>query len=100
MLDTIYRDEGFAARDQMVVSAAVSLKELLKPYDGYALARISATEYAALLPGLRCDDLLDVGEQVNRVIAELVISPAEPGAHHFVVGIAERDDEEDILNFC
>ena len=96
MLDTIYRDEGFAARDQMVSSVAVSLKELLKPYNGYALARISATEYAALLPGLRSDDLLDVGEQVNRVIAELVISPVEPVHIISVVGIAERDDEEDI----
>ncbi len=96
MLESIYRDEGFAARDQMVSSVAVALKELLKSYDGHALARISATEYAVLVPGLRNEELLDVGEQINRVIAELVVNPVAPENPISVVGIAERDNEEDI----
>lgn len=96
MLETIYRDEGFAARDQMVSSVAVALKELLRSYNGHALARISATEYAALLPGLSSEDLLDIGEQINRVIAELVVNPVDPENTISVVGIAERDNEEDL----
>ena len=63
MLDDLYREEGFAARDNMVKSIAQALKEQLKGWDGSALARISATEYALLCP---TDDLAQLKDLADR----------------------------------
>ncbi len=72
MLDDIYRDEGFAARDNMVKSIAQALKEQLKGWDGAALARISATEYALLCPTDDLTQLKELAEVINSRIADLV----------------------------
>ena len=96
MLDDIYRDEGFAARDSMVKAVATTLQEALRDFDGYALARISATEYAVLLPGLEMQELIDVGELINRFIAELVVNPMEREQAISVVGIAPREGNDDL----
>ena len=96
MLDDIYRDEGFAARDSMVKAVATTLQEALRDYDGSALARISATEYAVLLPGLEMQELVEVGELINRFIAELVVNPMEREQAISVVGIAPREGNDDL----
>ena len=96
VLDDIYRDDGFGARDNMVKSVAVTLADLLRPYEGHALARISATEYALLLPGIENVELNDIGQQVNRAIAELVVNPIEQEHPISVVGIAERATDDDL----
>ncbi len=96
MLEDIYREEGFAARDRMVKAVAVSLKDSLKGYDGMALARISANEYAVLLPGLSINGLREVGEQLNGAIAELVINPISQNQSISVVGIGYREPNDDL----
>ena len=96
MLEDIYREEGFAARDRMVKSVALSLKESLKGYDGLALARISANEYAVLLPGQSITSLRETGEQINRTIAELVVNPVSQNQSISVVGIAYREPNDDL----
>ena len=98
VLDDIYRNEGFGARDNMVKSVATSLSDLLRPYDGHALARISAIEYAILLPGVENTELHDIGQQMNRAIAELVVNPIEQDHPISVVGIAERAANDDLTS--
>ena len=96
MLDDLYREEGFAARDNMVKSIAQVLKELLNGWDEAALARISATEYALLCP---TDDLLqlkELAELVNSRIADLVVNPMGEGKALSVIGIAGRDGSDDL----
>ena len=75
MLDDIYRDEGFAARDNMVKSIAQSLNDELSGWDGAAIARISATEYALLCPTNDLDTLKELAERINNRIADLVVNP-------------------------
>lgn len=96
MLEDIYREEGFAARDRMVKSVALSLKENLKGYDGLAVARISANEYAVLLPGQSITALRETGEQINSAIAELVVNPVSQNQSISVVGIAYREPNDDL----
>lgn len=98
VLNDIYRNEGFGARDNMVKSVATSLADLLRPYNGHALARISATEYAILLAGVESDELNEIGQQVNRVIAELIVNPIEQEHPISVVGIAERTVNDDLTS--
>ena len=96
MLDDIYRDEGFAARDSMVKAVATTLQDALRDFDGSAVARISATEYAVLLPGLEMQELVEVGELINRFIAELVVNPMEREQAISVIGIAPREGNDDL----
>ncbi len=96
MLDDIYRDEGFAARDNMVKSIAQALKEQLKGWDGAALARISATEYALLCPTDDLTQLKELAEVINSRIADLVVNPMGEGDALSVIGIAGRDGNDDL----
>ncbi|MFM5687902.1 GGDEF domain-containing protein, partial [Aeromonas caviae] len=96
MLDDIYRDEGFAARDNMVKSIAQALKEQLKGWDGAALARISATEYALLCPTDDLNQLKELAEVINSRIADLVVNPMGEGDALSVIGIAGRDGNDDL----
>ncbi|WP_033138061.1 EAL domain-containing protein [Aeromonas finlandensis] len=96
MLDDIYRDEGFAARDNMVKSIAQVLREQLKGWDGAAIARISATEYALLCPTDDLDQLRDLAEILNARIADLVVNPMAEGNPLSVIGIAGRDGNDDL----
>lgn len=94
MLEQLHQTEGFAARDQMIKAIAVSLRQLCKRFGDYALARISAYEYAMLVPESDSDRLSQLGEEINRLIAELVIDPVN-SRNISVVGIAvvQRDDD-------
>lgn len=96
MLDDIYRDEGFAARDNMVKSIAQVLREQLTGWDGAAVARISATEYALLCPTNERDQLRELAEMLNARIADLVVNPMAEGSPLSVIGIAGRDGNDDL----
>ncbi|MGL5452940.1 MAG: EAL domain-containing protein [Aeromonas sp.] len=96
MLDDIYRDEGFAARDNMVKSIAKALKEQLQGWDGAALARISATEYALLCPTDDLSKLKTLAEVMNSRIADLVVNPMGEGQALSVIGIAARGANDDL----
>ncbi|WP_421248844.1 EAL domain-containing protein [Aeromonas jandaei] len=96
MLEDIYRDEGFAARDNMVKSIAQVLREQLKGWDGAAVARISATEYALLCPTDDFEQLKELAEIINSRIADLVVNPMEEGNPLSVIGIAGRDGKDDL----
>ncbi|HDX8596413.1 TPA: EAL domain-containing protein [Aeromonas dhakensis] len=96
MLDELYREEGFAARDNMVKSIAQALKEQLKGWDGSAVARISATEYALLCPTDDLSQLKDLAEVINSRIADLVVNPMGEGGALSVIGIAGRDGNDDL----
>jgi len=96
MLDDIYRDEGFAARDNMVKSIAQVLREQFKGWDGSAVARISATEYALLCPTDDLSQLKELAETINSRIADLVVNPMAEGAPLSVIGIAGRDGHDDL----
>ncbi|MNG98181.1 RNase E specificity factor CsrD [compost metagenome] len=96
MLDDLYREEGFAARDNMVKSIAQVLRELLDGWDGAALARISATEYALLCPTDDLSQLKDLAELINSRIADLVVNPMGESGALSVVGIAGRDGNDDL----
>lgn len=96
LLEDIYRDEGYAARDRMVAAVAKSLQVCLQRFDGSACARISATEYAVLLPGLDGGQLQTVGEEINRSIAELVINPIAQNQSISVIGMTVREHKDDL----
>ncbi|MDW4561771.1 MULTISPECIES: EAL domain-containing protein [Aeromonas] len=96
MLDDLYREEGYAARDNMVKSIAQVLRELLDGWDGAALARISATEYALLCPTDDLSQLKDLAELINSRIADLVVNPMGESGALSVVGIAGRDGDDDL----
>lgn len=96
LLEDIYRNEGFAARDNMVKSIAGVLRDLLQGKEDSALARISATEYAVLYPTDDKDRLRDLAEQINERIASLVVNPIDDGQALSVVGVVMREHEEDL----
>ncbi|MBM7454835.1 EAL domain-containing protein (putative c-di-GMP-specific phosphodiesterase class I)/GGDEF domain-containing protein [Oceanisphaera litoralis] len=85
MLEQLYRDEGFDARDQMVKAIADHLHRLCRRFGEYALARISAYEYALLVPESDAERLSLLGDEINRLIADLVINPVN-GRDISVVG--------------
>lgn len=96
MLEDIYRDEGFAARDRMVAAVAKSIQACLLRFEAAACARISATEYAILLPGIEGLQLQETGEEINRAIAELVINPIAQNQSISVIGMTVREDKDDL----
>jgi len=96
MLEDIYRDEGYAARDRMVAAVAKSIQACLQRFEGAACARISATEYAILLPGIEGAQLQEVGEEINRTIAELVINPIAQNQSISVIGMTVREEKDDL----
>jgi EAL domain-containing protein (putative c-di-GMP-specific phosphodiesterase class I) len=61
-----------------------------------SVARISATEYAALLPSLTADELLDIAHVINNAIADLIVNPLSSDSALSVVGIAVRNQDEDL----
>ncbi|KUE79306.1 EAL domain-containing protein [Aeromonas schubertii] len=96
VLDDIYRDEGYAARDNMVKSIAACLRELLQGRDDCAIARISATEYAVLYPTSDKEQLRSLAEQINERIADLVVNPNDESRAISVVGAVMREHDEDL----
>ncbi len=75
MLERLYLDEGFAARDTMIKAIATNLRQLCQRFNDFALARISTNEFALLVPESDNERLAMLGEEINRFIAELVINP-------------------------
>lgn len=95
-LDEIYRIDGYSARDQMVKQVANILHAKLATFGGAAISRISATEYAVLLPGLTSEELLDIAHVLNEAIADLIVNPLEIDSAFSVIGIAVRNEDEDL----
>jgi diguanylate cyclase (GGDEF)-like protein len=95
-LEDIYRVDGFSARDQMVKQVAEIISAKLAVVEGMSIARISATEYAALLPSLTAEELLDIAHVINNAIADLVVNPLSSDSALSVVGIAVRNQDEDL----
>ncbi len=95
-LDEIYRIDGYGARDQMVKQVANILHIKLATFGGAAIARISATEYAVLLPGLTSEELLDIAHVLNEAIADLIVNPLDIDSAFSVIGIAVRNENEDL----
>ncbi|WMC11527.1 EAL domain-containing protein [Oceanimonas pelagia] len=87
VLDWLYRDEGFEVRDQMIRVIGKNLRQLCRDHGEHVLARISATEYAMLVSESDPATLKQLGEAINRQIAELVKDP-EDDREISVVGIA------------
>lgn len=96
ILEDIYREEGFAARDNMVKSIAQVLQEQLQGWSGAAVARISATEYALLCPTNDLAQLKELAQLINTRIADLVVNPMDEGKPLSVIGIAGRDGNDDL----
>ncbi|WP_024873256.1 bifunctional diguanylate cyclase/phosphodiesterase [Tolumonas lignilytica] len=95
-LDDIYRHDGYSARDKMVKQIANVLNTKLAVYEGGSVARISATEYAVLLPGLSSDELLEAANILNDAIANLIVNPLDTDSAFSVIGIAVRNKDEDL----
>ena len=95
-LDEIYRTDGYVARDQMVKQVANILNAKLSVFQGSAVARITATEYAVLLPGLTSEELLDAARVLNIAIADLIVNPLNSDSALSVIGIAIRNPDEDL----
>lgn len=94
--DDIYNADGYGARDHMVKQIATVLNAKLSVFDGYALARISATEYAVLLPGLTSEELLDAAHVLNTAIADIIVNPLNSDTALSVIGVAIRSPDEDL----
>ncbi|WP_375055368.1 EAL domain-containing protein [Zobellella sp. DQSA1] len=95
MLEHLYQNEGFSARDQMIQSIAGSLRQLCRRFGEYTLARISAHEFAMLVPESDAERLAMLGEEINRSIADLVIDPVN-GRELSVVGMAVVQPGDDV----
>lgn len=96
LLDDIYREEGFSARDNMVKSIATILKELIQVKTDSAIARISATEYAVLYPTTEKNELLTLADKINERIMDLVVNPIDEGHPLSVIGVVIRECNEDL----
>ncbi|MFP2769429.1 EAL domain-containing protein [Oceanisphaera sp. KMM 10153] len=99
MLERLYQDEGFSAREQMIKAIAGNLRQLCRRFDEYALARISAYEYAMLVPESDAKRLSLLGDEINRLVADLVVDPVN-GRDISVVGIVvvqPGDDTSQLL---
>ncbi len=94
VLEDIYREEGFAARDDLVRAVAGMLDKLTQPINDSVIARISATEFALILPGYESEMLSGFGDQLNAEIADLVINPIDNSVFISVIGIAVRQPGE------
>lgn len=97
ILDKIHQEEGYAARDQMVRAVADNLQHICRRYDEFALARISATEYALLLPETEPDRLRALGSEINQSVSDLVVDPVE-GMEVSAVGMALIGRGDDIAS--
>lgn len=95
ILEDIYREEGFAARDNLVRAVANMLSTHTEKIEHVALARISATEFAIIMPGYEAQMLQDFAVQVNAKIADLVVNPIANVTFVSVIGIAVRHRLED-----
>ncbi|MFT5880503.1 MAG: diguanylate cyclase (GGDEF)-like protein [Moritella sp.] len=95
ILEAIYREEGFSARDNLVRSVANMLSQHTEKIEHAALARISATEFAIILPGYEAKMLQDFSVQMNAKITDLVVNPIANVAFVSVIGIAVRHQQED-----
>jgi len=96
ILDIVYRDEGFAARDDLVKSVAEKLKAEVHYLESSALARISLSEFAILLPGLEGEELQVMGSKLNEIISDLVINPMGAVPNVCAVGLAQRRSGEEV----
>ncbi|ART81670.1 GGDEF domain-containing protein [Oceanisphaera profunda] len=71
MLAEVDQEHGFAARDQMIKQIAAQLRQLCQRYSDHVISRISAREFALLIPEYNSEHLFLLGEEVNRLISDL-----------------------------
>lgn len=95
VLERLYQERGFAARDQMIFSVGESLRQLCRQFGEHALARLSAYEYALLIPVSDTELLTRFGETINGTIGELMMKPLNEGEPS-VVGMAVIQPGDDI----
>ncbi|WP_445397695.1 LapD/MoxY N-terminal periplasmic domain-containing protein [Zobellella sp. An-6] len=95
ILERIYQKDGFTARDQIVISIAEILRHIIQPLGEHTLARISAYEYALLVPISEPDFLLQFGDKINSSIAD-VIGGWEEDKYLSFVGITVIQSGDDI----
>ncbi|RJG42046.1 bifunctional diguanylate cyclase/phosphodiesterase [Motilimonas pumila] len=96
ILDDIYREQGFAARDELVKHCGNKLKAALLHKEDFALARISANEFAFLLPGVEQEQLLSFAADIQTHIADLVVSPMAFSPAISFMGLTQRTSNEGI----
>ena len=94
MLEQLDQNEGFAVRDRMIKAIASDLRQLCQRFSEYALSRISAREFALLVPESDVDRLSLLGEEINRQVAEQVVDPVN-SRNISVVGMAIIQNEDD-----
>ncbi|MGO1247057.1 MAG: bifunctional diguanylate cyclase/phosphodiesterase [Oceanisphaera sp.] len=99
LLEKLDQEAGFTARDQMIKAIATDLSKLCQRFSEFVLSRISAREFALLIPETDIERLSLLGEEINRQIAEQVIDPVN-SRNISVVGIAviqEQDESSRLL---
>lgn len=94
MLEQLDQQEGFMARDKMIKAIATHLRQLCQRFGEYALSRLSAREFAVLVPESDVERLWLLGEEINRLIAELVVDPVN-NRNISVVGMAVIQNGDD-----
>lgn len=95
VLDWLYKEEGFEARDQMLRVIGKHLRQLCRDFGEHVLARISLTEFAVLISEPDPALLKQLGDAINRRIAELVKDPGDE-RELSVVGIVLVQPGDDI----
>ena len=90
ILDDIYRNEGFSARDDLIKTVAEKLQSEINYIEQSAVARISASEFAILLPGFEGDELQFIGNKFYKQISDLVATPSNPSSQACAIGLAQR----------
>ncbi|MBO1518549.1 bifunctional diguanylate cyclase/phosphodiesterase [Oceanisphaera pacifica] len=94
ILEKLDQEEGFTARDQMIKAIANDLQKLCQRFSDFALSRLSAREFALLVPESDIERLSLLGEEINRQIAEQVIDPVNV-PNISVIGIAVIQDKDE-----
>lgn len=95
-LEDLHREEGYRSRDQMVRSIAEVLTEKMNFNTHTSIARLSATEFAVLIPGYDGEQLKRLADRVYIAIADLFVNPVGDAPHFGAIGVAEREGDEDI----
>jgi EAL domain-containing protein (putative c-di-GMP-specific phosphodiesterase class I)/GGDEF domain-containing protein len=95
-LETLYRDEGYHSRDQMVRSIADCLVHKLEFNNQISVARMTATDFAVLVPGFDAEQLKKLGEKLQVAIGDLFLDQRSDAPPFGAIGVVEREDDDDI----
>ena len=93
MLADLHQAQGFAARDLMIKQIAVQLRLLCQRYAEPAISRLSAREFALLVPVSNPEHLLLLGKEINQRIRAAVLEHASDLTAHSVEHSVEQSTE-------